>query len=204
MKLSLVPRERRFFDLFREQGELVSESLLELSKSLLEGRSRHPRLRDLEHRCDDVTREIYQLVNKTFVAPMEQEDIVMLAASLDDIVDLAEEVSDKLELYRVGQVTAPARALGECLASAGQVIERALEDLDGFRGLDERREELHRLENEGDQITREALGRLFSEEAGHSAAEIVKWKDLYDLLERAMDECEHVANVLSTISIKNA
>src|SRR5918911_5608542 len=124
MKLSLVPRERRFFDLFREQGELVSESLLELSKSLLEGRSRHPRLRDLEHRCDDVTREIYELVNRTFVAPIEQEDILTLAAALDDIVDLAEEVSDKLVLYRVTQVTQEARMIGEGLDRAGVEISR--------------------------------------------------------------------------------
>ena len=204
MKFSLVPQERRFFDLFRQQGELVSESLTELSKSLLEGRSRHPRLRDLEHQCDDVTREIYELVNRTFVAPMEQEDILTLAAALDDIVDLAEEISDKLELYRVGQVTEPARALGECLAAAGTEIERALEGLEGFQHVKEHREELHRLENEGDQITREALAHLFSDDDGMSAADLVKWKDLYDLLEQTMDECEHVANVLNTISIKNA
>ncbi|MBJ7601431.1 MAG: hypothetical protein DLM67_16575 [Candidatus Nephthysia bennettiae] len=203
MRLSLVPQERRFFDLFKQQGQLVSESLTELSKSLLEGRSRHPRLRDLEHRCDDVTREIYELVNRTFVTPMEQEDILTLAAALDDIVDLAEEVSDKLVLYRVTRVTQPARALGECLDSAGLEIARALENLEGFEGMEAHRLELHRLENEGDVIHREALGQLFSE--NHMpATELVKWKDLYDLLEETMDECEHVANVLNTISIKNA
>jgi uncharacterized protein len=203
MRLSLVPRERRFFELFRQQGQLVSESLTELSKSLLEGRSRHPRLRDLEHRCDDVTREIYELVNRTFVAPMEQEDILTLAGALDDIVDLAEEVSDKLVLYRVSEVTEPARRIGERLEAAGGEIARALEDLDGFEGVEQHRMELHRLENEGDQITREALGELFSN--GHlSATELIKWKDIYDLLEQTMDECEHVANVLNTISVKNA
>src|ERR1700738_1226050 len=119
MKLSLVPQERRFYELFRQQGKLLSQTLDELSKSLLEGRSRHPRLRDLEHKCDDVTRDIYLLVNRTFVAPLEQEDILTLAAALDDIVDLAEEVADKLVLYRVTQVTAPARSIGECLDRAG-------------------------------------------------------------------------------------
>ena len=89
MRLSLMPRERRFYDLFKQQGKLVSDSLTELSKSLLEGRSRHPRLRDLDHRCDDVTREIYELTNRTFVVPMEQEDILSLASALDDIVDLS-------------------------------------------------------------------------------------------------------------------
>src|SRR5439155_14539797 len=122
---------------------------------------------------------------------------------LDDIVDLAEEATDKLELYRIKQVTAPARAAGECLAAAGQEIERALEQLEGFQGLDERRAVVNRLEEEVDRITRDALGELFSDN-GLSAAELIKWKDLYDLLENTMDACDQVANILQTVSIKNA
>src|ERR1700730_7474043 len=119
MRLSLVPQERRFFDLFKRQGSLVSETLTELSKSLLEGRSRHPRLRDLEHLCDDVTHEIYNLTNRTFSAPIEPEDILLLAHSLDEVVDLAEEVADKIELYGIATVTDSAKQFGECLAQAG-------------------------------------------------------------------------------------
>ena len=203
MKLNLVPRERRFYDLFTRQGVLVRDSLTELSKTLLEGVSRHPRLRDLEHQCDDVTREIYELAVRTFVAPMDQEDILALASALDDIVDLAEEVADKLVLYRVERTTEPARAIGECLASAGEEIARALESMETFQGVEERRIEIHRLENEGDRITREALGQLFAN-SGLSATDLVKWKDLYDLLEQTMDRCESVANLLATIQIKNA
>ena len=203
MKLNLVPRERRFYELFRRQGELVSDTLNELSKSLLEGRSRHPRLRELEHACDDVTAQIYELANRTFVAPIEQEDIMALASALDDVVDLAEEVGDKMELYRVGATTEPAKAIGECLASAGIQMARALENLESFAGFDERRTEIHRLENEVDRITREALGQLFSD-GTVPATELVKWKDLYDLLEETMDQCERVANLLATIAIKNA
>jgi len=203
MRLSLLPRERRFYDLFRQQGQLVSDSLTELSKSLLEGRSRHPRLRDLEHACDEVTSQIYELVNRIFVAPIEREDILLLASRLDDIVDLAEEATDKLELYRIRQVPGPARAVGECLAAAGQQIDRALERLEGFEGLDERRMEVDRLEEEVDRITRDALGELFADN-GLSASELIKWKDLYDLLENTMDACDQVANVLQTVAIKNA
>jgi len=203
VKLNLVPQERRFYELFRRQGQLVSDTLTELSKSLLEGRSRHPRLRDLEHECDNVTAEIYQLAMRTFVAPIEQEDIVALASSLDDVVDLAEEVADKLDLYRVKPITEPAKAIGECLASAGVELARALDHMEGFADLDERRQEIHRLENEGDRITREALGRLFADDR-MGAADLVKWKDLYDLLEQTMDKCEYIANLLVTITIKNA
>ena len=203
MRLSLVPQDRRFYELFARQGALVSDTLTELSKSLLEGRSRHPRLRDLEHECDDVTREIYELANRTFVTPLEHEDILSLASSVDDIVDLAEEVGDKMELYRVRQATEPAKEMGEALASAGIEIARALAAMEKLEALEPRRLEIHRLENEGDRITREALGLLFSDER-MGAADLVKWKDLYDLLEQTMDRCEHVANVLATIAIKNA
>jgi uncharacterized protein Yka (UPF0111/DUF47 family) len=203
VKLNLLPQERRFYDLFRRQGVLVSDTLAELSKSLLEGRSRQPRMRDLEHACDGVTAEIYALANRTFVAPIEREDIVALASSLDDIVDLAEEVSDKLDLYRVSAVTEPAKAIGERLASAGAELARALENLESFSDLDGPREEIHRLENEGDRMHREALAQLFSDDAT-PATELVKWKDLYDLLEQTMDKCESVANLLFTIAIKNA
>jgi predicted phosphate transport protein (TIGR00153 family) len=203
MKISLVRRERRFYDLFGRQGELVSASLTELSKSLLEGRSRHPRLRELEHACDEVTSQIYELVNRTFVAPMDQEDILNLASRLDDIVDLAEEIADKLDLYRVTQVTDPAKVAGECLAKAGDAISRATRDLEGFVGLDAPLNEIHQIEDDVDHILRDAVGRLFSDD-GLSAAELVKWKDLYDLLENTADATAHVASTLSTISIKNA
>ena len=202
MKFSIVPQERRFYTLFDKQGQLVEETLLELSKSLLEGRSRHPRLRDLEHQCDDITHEIYNLINRTFVTPLEREDIYQLASSLDDIVDLAEEVGDKIDLYRITQITDHARRIGELLGEAGQQLAGALRDLEGFEGLEAHRIEIHRLENECDQINRDALVDLFSDSL--SAAELVKWKDIYDLLEATIDRCEQTANVLEAISIKNA
>ena len=202
MKFSIVPQERRFYTLFERQGNLVQDSLIELSKSLLQGRSRHPRLRDLEHQCDDVTHEIYNLINRTFVTPLEREDIYDLASSLDDIVDLAEEVADKIDLYHVTEVTVQAREIGEHLGAAGVELAAALKDLEGFENLEAHRIEIHRLENECDRINREALSALFSDSL--SAAELVKWKDIYDLLEATMDRCEQTANVLEAISIKNA
>ena len=201
MKLSLVPQERRFYELFRKQGALVAETLSELSKSLLEGRTRHPRMRDLEHQCDNVTHEIYRLTNRTFVTPMDQEDILLLAHSLDEIVDLAEETADKIDLYHVGEITAEAREIGECLDHAGKELEEALARLENFSGVEPLLKEIHRLENEGDRITREALKNLFNDHL--SAGDLIKWKDIYALLEETMDECEHCAEVIETLSIKN-
>jgi predicted phosphate transport protein (TIGR00153 family) len=203
VKLSLVPRERRFYELFRKQGALLAETLSELSKSLLEGRSRHPRLRDLEHLCDDVTHEIYRLTNRTFVTPMDQGDILLLAHSLDEVVDLAEEAADKIDLYRVGEITDSAKQLGECLDRAGIELVKALERLEDFNGIDPILKEIHRLENEGDRLTRSALKDLFN--ANHrTPVDVIKWKDIYSLLEATMDECEHCAEVIGTLSIKNA
>jgi len=203
MKLSLIPQGGgKFYELFRKQGELVSETLTELSKSLLEGKGRHARLRDLEHQCDEVTHQIHNLVNSNFVTPIDQEDILLLASSLDDVVDLAEETGDKIELYEIRMISDAAKAMGEHLAKAGTEIAGALERLEGFAELKPHRLEIHRLENEGDRITREAIGALFSNV--NDAAELVKWKDIYDLLEATMDACEHAANVMETISIKNA
>jgi uncharacterized protein len=203
MKLSIkLQGGQRFYDLFRKQGELVSETLTELSKSLLEGKSRHARLRDLEHQCDEVTHQIHNLVNSTFVTPIDQEDIMLLASSLDDVVDLAEETGDKIDLYEIRVISDAAKAMGEQLAKAGTEVAGALDRLEGFAELKPHRLEIHRLENEGDRITREAIGELFSNVS--DATELVKWKDIYDLLEATMDACEHAANVMETISIKNA
>ena len=173
--MNLVPRERRFYPLFERQGKLVSETLTELSKSLLEGKSRHPRLRDLEHECDQVTHDIYNLTNRTFSAPIEPEDILLLAHSLDEVVDLAEEIADKIELYRIGSITDSAKDFGECLAKAGMELARALGMLEDYKGLEPVLKEIHRLENEGDAITRVALQKLFV--GNHETpASLIKWK----------------------------
>ncbi|HET7466299.1 MAG TPA: DUF47 family protein [Candidatus Dormibacteraeota bacterium] len=201
MKLSLVPRDHRFYDLFRKQGELLSETLSDLSKSLLEGRSRHPRLRDLEHQADNVTHEIYRLTNRTFVTPIDQEDILLLAHSLDEVVDLAEEVADKIDLYNVGEITDQAKEIGECLEHAGKQLQEALNRLEDFNGVQPLLKEIHRLENEGDRITRAALKDLFNDH--RTPSDLIKWKDVYALLEETMDECEHCAEVIETLSIKN-
>jgi uncharacterized protein len=202
LKLSLIPRERRFYELFSRQGALVSETLTELSNVLLDGRNQHARLRELEHTCDDVARDIYNLTNLTFTTPMEQGDILLLAHALDQVVDLAEEVSDKIDLYEIVSITDSAKQLGECLAKAGVELAKAVDKLEDFNGLDAVLEEIHRLENAGDLITRNALQMLF-ETNQQTPADLVKWKDLYSLLESTLDECESAAEIIETIAIRN-
>jgi predicted phosphate transport protein (TIGR00153 family) len=198
----LIPREARFFELFGKEAALVSESLTELSSSLAGGVSSHPRLRDLEHECDDVARDIYKLTNLTFTTPLERDDILRLTGCLDDVVDLAEEISDKVDLYRAAPIPDSAKQLGECLAQAGAQIEKAISNLEKPETLAPVLQEIHRLENDGDQISREALRRLFNG-SNQKAADVIKWKDLYDLLEATIDQCESVAEVIETIALKN-
>jgi predicted phosphate transport protein (TIGR00153 family) len=199
----MVPRERQFYDLFKQQGELVSETLTALGESLRDGQSRHPVLRELEHRCDDITHEIYNLTNRTFTTPMERADILLLAHSLDEVVDLAEEVADRIDLYKVPSITDAAKQLGSCLAKAGIQLNEATSRLEEFNDLDGVLQEVHRLENEGDAITRYALQRLL-EDNHEAAADLIKWKDLYAILESTLDECQSVAEIIETIAIKNA
>jgi uncharacterized protein len=141
-------------------------------------------------------------VNNTFATPLDQEDILLLASTLDDIVDLAEETADKIDLYRVQKITDPAKQMGEYLAKAGAEVAAAVSRLQTLSELQPHRAEIHRLENEGDRMLRVAIGDLFS--AVTDVWELVKWKDIYDLLESTMDACEHAANVIETIAIKNA
>jgi uncharacterized protein Yka (UPF0111/DUF47 family) len=203
LRVSLIPRQTRFFELFEKEAALVRESLTELSRSLAGGVSSHPRLRDLEHECDDVAREIYNLTNRTFTTPMEPEDLLLLAHSLDGVVDLAEEIADKVELYRALPIPDSARQLGGCLAEAGRQLEVAIKLLEDPAALAPVLQEIHRLENDGDRISREALRRLF-DGGQQKPADVIKWKDLYDLLEATLDHCESVAEILETLALKNA
>jgi len=203
VKLSLVPRETRFFDLFRKEAALVSKTLDELSASLSEGTSRHERLRELEHECDDIARDIYNLTNLTFATPMAPEDILQLASSLDDIVDLAEEVSDKIDLYHAAPIPVAAVRMGECLSRVGHQLEKAVQYIEDAAQLAPVLQEVHRIENEGDRMSREALQQLFDENH-REPADVIKWKDLYDLLERTIDECEAAAEIIETLAVKNA
>jgi uncharacterized protein len=203
LRLSLIPRERRFFLLFEKEAGLVRETLRELSDSLHDEQSRHARLRDLEHECDSVALEIYNLTNRTFTPPIDPGDILLLGHSLDGIVDLAEEVSDKIDLYKARPIPESAKQQGDCLARLGSELVEAVKQLDTPSALMPRLQEIHRLENEGDRITRGALKNLFN---GNNAApaDVVKWKDLYDLLEDTIDQCESVAEIMETIAIKNS
>jgi predicted phosphate transport protein (TIGR00153 family) len=203
--LSLIPRERRFYDLFEQQAATIVCSAGLLEQALADVANlptRRREIKDLEHRGDDLTHEIIRALNRTFVTPFDREDIYELAAGLDDILDYVEEVADTTNLYRITTIPEPAHELARLLAQAVAQLEQAIGRLESGREGDEHVIEVHRLEDVGDSISRHAIAELFSGQ--RPPLEVIKLKDLYGLLEDALDRCEDVANVLEGIAIKNA
>jgi predicted phosphate transport protein (TIGR00153 family) len=203
--LSFIPRERRFYELFEQQAAVIvrSASLLELA--LADAANLPPRQREikvLEHQGDELTHEIVRTLNRTFVTPFDHEDIYALASGLDDILDFIEEVADTANLYGITTIPEPARELADLLAQAVAQLEQAIGKLESGKGIDEHSAEVHRLEDVGDSTSRRAIAELFSGQ--HQPLEVIKLKDLYGLLEDALDRCETVANVLEGIATKNA
>jgi predicted phosphate transport protein (TIGR00153 family) len=206
MPFSLVPKERQFFVLFRENAANLTEGLMTLH-ALLNGPSedfiQHSRkLRDLEHRGDEVTHHINHELNRTFITPFDREDIYALASALDDVIDLAEETADTIVLDRVESITPEARRMGDILVQIGGELAGAFDQLETRREMTNFWVRIHDLENQGDRVTREAIGALFQN--SHDPIHIIKWKDVYSLLEKTIDRTEDVANILESVTIKNA
>ena len=203
--LSLVPREQRFYDLFEQQATTLVRAA-ELLKDALEDvenlPTRQREIKDLERLGDRHTYEIMRTLNETFVTPFDHEDISALAACLDDILDYIEEVADTVNLYGITTIPRAASELAELLAQAVVQLEQAVGKLRSGKKSSEFAIEVHRLEDIGDSISRRAIAELFRGQ--QSPLEVIKLKDLYGLLEDALDRCENMANVLENITIKNA
>jgi uncharacterized protein Yka (UPF0111/DUF47 family) len=202
---SLVPRERRFYDLFEQQAATLVRSAGLLERALTDATNLpmlQREIKDLEHQGDELTYEIVSTLHRTFVTPFDHEDIYALAAGLDDILDYVDEVADTANLYSITTIPEPARELASLLVRATAQLEQAIGKLESRKGGEEHSAEIHRLEDVGDSTSRHAIAELFS---GHlPPLEVIKLKDLYDLLEDALDRCEQVANVLEGIVVKNA
>jgi uncharacterized protein Yka (UPF0111/DUF47 family) len=203
--LSFIPRERRFYELFEQQAAVIVRSAGLLERALADVANlpaRQQEIKDLEHQGDEITHEVVRTLNRTFVTPFDHEDIYTLASGLDDILDYIEEVADTANLYRITTIPEPARELARLLAQAVAELEQAIGKLESGKGGDEHSAEVHRLEDVGDSTSRHAIAELFSGQ--HQPLEVIKLKDLYGLLEDALDCCEDVANVLEGIATKNA
>jgi predicted phosphate transport protein (TIGR00153 family) len=205
VRFSLLPRDRTFFDLFIEAGQ----NTLRAARQLDEMMGTWPDSGDLgreilkaEQEGDRITHDIVQRLNTTFVTPIDREDIYALATQMDDIVDFTEEAADFLGLYGIEAPMAQAQALTKVLVAACEQLAQGLEHLRDFKGLERYWIEIHRLENEGDRISRDAVASLFSN--GIDPMVVIRWKDIFAVLENAIDATETAAQIIEGIVIKNS
>jgi predicted phosphate transport protein (TIGR00153 family) len=199
-----IPQDRAFFPLFERAGANILRAATLLDDLLSDYPDRAELARDIvtcEHEGDQITHEIMSHLNRTFVTPIEREDIHELASALDDVVDLAEEVSDFLGLYKVEAPMAQAQELAHILRLCAAEIDAALPKLRSFNDLSKHVVEINRLENEGDRVYRSGVAALFDN--GIDPMVVIRWRDIYLRLERAIDATERVANILDGIVIKN-
>lgn len=201
---SLFPKEEDFFALFRQQAAIVRQGcdrLYEMVKAFDNLEERAADLKRVEHDGDIVTHDIFERLNRTFITPIEREDIHDLASGLDDVLDSAEAVGSRLVLFHIERATPEALKLANILRQCGIQLEQAVVHLKEFKNLRNFTIELNRLENEADAVSREAVAELFS--GRHETLDVLRWKEIYGRLEAATDQCEDVANVIEAIVIKS-
>jgi predicted phosphate transport protein (TIGR00153 family) len=205
MRLPFIPREEKFFDLFVEDAQNVlaaARVLDEFFRSYDQRERLASQLTDLEKLGDGISHEIGHKLEDTFVTPFDREDIHQLITRLDDILDFIEEVADTCVLYRIEAPTPVVQEQAAIVVQQCEELVKALTKLKDFKDVSPHWIEVHRLENEGDRIARRAMADLFTDEA--DPIEIIKWKDVYALLEDAIDACEDAANVIERIVAKHA
>jgi predicted phosphate transport protein (TIGR00153 family) len=201
----LMPHDRVYFELFEEasQNALRATSLLdEMLSTYPDSKAITQQITECEHEGDRITHDIIHRLNQTFVTPIDREDILALASALDNIVDFTEEVAVFLELYKIEAPMDQAILLSHTLRAATHQIADAMPRLRGFGDISHYTVEINRLENDGDRIMREAVASLF--DTGIDPMVVIRWKDLFERLESAIDATEHVAYILEGIIIKNS
>lgn len=203
----LIPKEMQFFDLFQQSAKLLLEASKVLQEVVVDFQdlpAKAQKVERLEHDADQVTHEVMAKLNRTFITPIDREDIHKLAAALDDVMDFIEGVTEHLVLYKMKQPTPQFKALAEVVLKQVEEINRMIPRLTNLRHSDILQHciEVNRLENQGDRILREAVADLF--DRGGDPLEVMKWRDLYAMLETATDKCEDVAVAIEGIFLKNA
>jgi uncharacterized protein len=206
MRIALVPRTSEFYDLFARAGA----NALDIARLAERRFSEYPNstvsqsdVKAIESAGDDITRDLVQLLNTQYITPFDREDIYDLATAIDDVVDPVDEASDLLELYAVESPTRQAVEQCRILVAAAEHMATALGSLKGLRGVQDELVQIKRLEDEGDRAVRAAIAALFHDTRIDPLI-VIRWKDIYESLEDALDASERVANVLGNIVVKNA
>jgi predicted phosphate transport protein (TIGR00153 family) len=206
MFAKLLPREEQYFSLFAQMTSYINDA----AKTLVEMMSHRDgdyqeyvqRIKSIEHACDDLTHNVSTRLNQSFITPFDREDIYMMSKALDDVVDLIDGAARSVMMYDIHETTEPARQLAGVIQRMALQLHEVVSILQKPKGVTERLIELHRLENEGDDIYQRAVGNLFHE--NRDPLEVIKWKDVYEKLENAIDRCENVANIIEGVIIKHS
>jgi uncharacterized protein len=200
----LIPREEKFYSDFQALADELKRGSQLLEAMVAQN---HPvwdkaeEIKEVEHKCDFLTHEIIQRLNRTFVTPLDREDIHALARSLDDVMDAIDASATLIKLYRLEQVRFGARELAQIISASTHQVRLALDALEQHKGLITHAVEINRLENEADRVHQQAVSRLFDDE--RDPLLVMKWKETLDFLEDATDRCEDVANVLEGVMVKH-
>jgi hypothetical protein len=200
-----APKDRAFFDLFEEAASNVLRAAELLDEMLRTFPEHHDLARSIllcEQEGDRITYDMIQRLNSTFVTPIDREDILALASGLDDIVDLTEEVADYLGLYKIEAPMEQAQRLAHILMECCRRVAEAVPRMRGFKDVTHFTNEIHRLETDGDRVTREAVASLFDN--GIDPMVVIRWKDIFERLEEAIDATEHIANIIANIITKTS
>jgi predicted phosphate transport protein (TIGR00153 family) len=205
-RISLVPQKREFFDLYNEAADntvAIARKLIELLDAFPDRADEIARgVKDLEHEGDRITHDLVDLVNRTFVTPFDRDDMYRLVGALDDICDHVDDAAEKVIGYGVRDVREAAREQARVVERSARKLCEAIAMLEGFRDSRQKLIELRTLEDEGDAISRRAISELFDAYAGDPLA-VIRWKDIHEQLEEAVDACENAADVLEAILVKN-
>jgi predicted phosphate transport protein (TIGR00153 family) len=208
VKLSFLPREHKFFDLFEASAKNITKAARELKEMMDTWQfidSRVAEITELEHEGDSITHQIISLLHRTFITPFDREDIALLAHTLDDIIDFVHATADAMFIYKIQSPTQRAKELADIIVQGAVEVEKAVRGLrhkSEFKQILERCVELNRLENMADRVYRAAIGELF--ENTSDIAQIIKWREIYEHMESATDRAEDVADVLEGVALKNA
>ena len=205
MRFRFTPQKREFYALLAQ----ASANAVEIARLLVELLDRFPndgaeligRIKQHEHAGDRLTSEVVGLLNRTFVTPFDRDDIYRLAAALDDVCDNVDEAADNLGSYGVSKVPPLAREQADIILRSAIKLDEAVERVDGFKDSTRQLEELRDLEDEADRLLRDGVGELFRNE--QNPVSIIRWKDIHERLEEAVDACENAADVLEAIFVKN-
>lgn len=206
--MRFLPHDKTFFALFEAQGKKTVEgcrAFLEMVENPQDVESQAERVKQIEHECDEITHAVVELLHKTFITPLDRNDIYRLITKMDDIMDLVEAAADRLSLYEIRVMTQEVGDLARCLVTSSEHVLGAvtlIRNLQKPNGILQHCVEINRLENVADKLLRSALARLFKEERDPIA--VIKWKEIYEALESATDRCEDVANIIEGVVLENS